>query len=82
LKAAVAVGVPHETLGEMVVVCAVVHDGARVDERDVQEFLRGRVASYKIPRRVVFVHEDALSQTGNAKIRVEALRTLVAQHLA
>ena len=82
LKAAVAVGIPHETLGEMVVVCAVAHDGAIVEERDVQEFLRGRVASYKIPRRVVFVSESDLEQTANAKIRVDALRALVAERLA
>ena len=55
LKAAGAVGVPHETLGQMVVVVAVAQDGARIDEENVRGFLRGRLASYKIPRRVLFV---------------------------
>ena len=82
LKAALAVGIPDGTLGEMVVLCAVAHDGVSVDEDDVRNFLRGRVASYKIPRRVLFFDEDELSLTGNAKIRSDALRELAIQRLA
>jgi fatty-acyl-CoA synthase len=76
LKAAAAVGVPHPTLGEMVVVCAVAHEGHTVDEDDVRVFLRGRLASYKIPRRVVFVADADITLTGTAKIRTDALRDL------
>jgi fatty-acyl-CoA synthase len=81
LKAAGAVGVPHPTLGQIVVVVAVAHEGSPVDEQDVRGFLRGRIASYKIPRRVVFVGEEELSLTGNAKIRPEDLRALAATRL-
>jgi len=81
LKAAVAVGVPHETLGEIVVVCAVPHEGSGVDEDGVRSFLRGRLASYKIPRRVVFVTSDELSLTGSAKIRADELRALAVSRL-
>ncbi len=76
LKAALAVGIPDEKLGEMVVVCAVPHEDVSVGEDDVRDFLRGRVATYKIPRRVLFFDEDELSVTGNAKIRSDALRQL------
>jgi fatty-acyl-CoA synthase len=82
LKAAGAVGVPHPTLGQIVVVVAVPQDGARVDEESVRGFLRGRIASYKIPRRVVFVREADLSLTGNAKIKPEDLRAVAAARLA
>lgn len=81
LKLAAAVGVPHEALGQIVVVIAVAHDGASVDEDAVRSFLRGRIASYKIPRRVVFVREEELSLTGNAKPRPEELRSLAASRL-
>ena len=81
LTAALAVGLPHPTLGEMVVVCAVAHHGHGVDEDDVREFLRGRIASYKIPRRVVFVEESDLTLTGNAKIRTDDLRALASRLL-
>ncbi|HMG28313.1 MAG TPA: AMP-binding protein, partial [Acidimicrobiia bacterium] len=82
LKAALAVGIPDAKLGEMVVLCAVAHDGASVDEDDVRSFLRGRVASYKIPRRVLFFREAELSLTGNAKIRADELRKLAMQRLS
>ena len=81
LKAAKAVGLPHPTLGEMVVVCAVVHEDAEVDEHEVRDFLRGTLAVYKIPRHVVFVGHEELSLTANAKIRVEALRGLALERL-
>jgi fatty-acyl-CoA synthase len=81
LKAALAVGVADEKLGEMVVVCAVAHDSVSLDEDDVREFLRGRVATYKIPRRVLFFDETELSLTGNAKIRSDELRKLAIDRL-
>jgi fatty-acyl-CoA synthase len=81
LKVAHAVGVPDPLLGELVVVCAVAHEGAIVDEDEVRAWLRGRVASYKIPRRVLFVDDADLDFTGSAKIRVDSLRTLAAARL-
>ncbi len=82
LKAALAVAVPHPTLGEMVVLAAVAHDGVGVTEADVQDFLRGRIAAYKIPRRVLFFAEADLVQTGNAKIKTAELRSLAVARLA
>jgi fatty-acyl-CoA synthase len=81
LKAARVVGVPDERLGEMVVLCAVAHEDANVDEAGVRAFLRGRVASYKIPGRVLFFDDRELSLTGNAKIRAEDLRRLALARL-
>jgi acyl-CoA synthetase (AMP-forming)/AMP-acid ligase II len=82
LKAAGAIGVPHDTLGQMVVVVAVAHEGSNVAEEDVRSFLRGRLASYKIPRRVIFVDEKELTLTGNQKIRPEDLRALAGAKIA
>jgi fatty-acyl-CoA synthase len=75
------VGVPHETLGELVVACAVTHDGAALDETSVREFLRQRLASYKVPRRVLFFRQEELSMTGSAKVKAGALRELVARRV-
>jgi fatty-acyl-CoA synthase len=82
LKAAAAVGVPDPDRGEIVVVVALAHEGASVDEDEVRSFLKGRIASYKIPRSVVFVREDELSLTGNAKMKPEELRALALARLA
>jgi fatty-acyl-CoA synthase len=73
--------VPDPLLGELVVVCAVAHDGAAVSADQVRGFLRGRIASYKIPRRVLFLREDELSLTTDAKIRAGALRQVAAGRL-
>jgi fatty-acyl-CoA synthase len=81
LQSAQAVGVPHETLGEVVVICAVAQAGRGVDEAGVRDFLRGRIASYKIPRHVLFFDESELAMTGSAKIKSEDLRRLAAARL-
>ncbi|HMK87307.1 MAG TPA: AMP-binding protein [Steroidobacteraceae bacterium] len=82
VKAAATVGVPHETLGEMVVSCVVLAEGATLDGAAIQTFLKQRLASYKVPRRVLFLHEDEIALTGSAKIKSGELRKLAAQRLA
>lgn len=82
IKVGQTVGVPHETMGELVVACAVAQDGAALDEASVREFLRQRLASYKVPRRVLFFREGELSMTGSAKVKANALRELVARRLS
>ena len=76
VKAARAVGVPHETLGEMVVACVVPLEGVTLDGAAIQNFARERLASYKVPRRVLFLRDDDLSLTGSAKIKPAELRKL------
>jgi fatty-acyl-CoA synthase len=82
LKMAETIGVPHETLGEMVVTCAVPHVNVELDEAEIRGFLKARLASYKVPRRVLFVREDEVSMTGNAKVKSALLRDLVMKKLS
>jgi fatty-acyl-CoA synthase len=65
----------------MVVSCVVRHEGASVDEAAIREFLKEQLASYKVPRRVLFFEEQALSLTGSAKVKSAALRELAAKRL-
>jgi acyl-CoA synthetase (AMP-forming)/AMP-acid ligase II len=81
VKMTQTVGVPHDTLGELVVACIVPHDGAVLDEAAVRAFAREQLASFKVPRRVLFFDENELSLTGTAKIKTADLRTLVAKRL-
>jgi fatty-acyl-CoA synthase len=76
------VGVPHDTLGEMVVACIVPQEGICLQEDTIRSFLKSKLASYKVPRRILFFSEDELSLTGSAKIKSGALRELVARHLS
>lgn len=83
LKVALPVGVPHPTLGEAVVLCAVCREDVEpVTEEDVRAFCRGRLAAYKIPRRVLFFRSDELSYTGTDKVQVAPLRALALEKLA
>jgi len=81
VKVAQTVGVPHETLGEVVVSCVVPHDGATIDAEEIRTFLAERLASYKVPRRVLFFRADEIALTGNAKIKSADLRELAAERL-
>lgn len=82
LRVGMPVGVPHPTLGEALVVCAVASDGVAVDEDDVRAFLRERLAAYKVPRKVLFFSADELSYTGNQKIQLGPLREKALERLA
>ncbi|MEU1993637.1 class I adenylate-forming enzyme family protein [Nocardia gamkensis] len=82
VKVARTVGVPHETLGEVVVTCVVPHAHATVDADAVRAFLRERLASYKVPRQVLLFAEEDIALTGSAKIKSSDLRQLAAKRLA
>lgn len=75
------VGIPHDTLGELVVTCIVAQAGMVLDEAAVRAFARESLASYKVPRRVLFFAESDLSLTGSAKVKTAELRTLAASLL-
>jgi len=81
IKRIQTVGVPHETLGEMVVSCIVLHDGAVIEETAVRDYAKQRLASYKVPRRVLFLREDELTTTGSDKVKTDALRQLAVERL-
>jgi fatty-acyl-CoA synthase len=82
VKVCQTVGIPHDTLGELVVTCIVPQEGAALDEAAVRAFARDRLASYKVPRRVLFFAESDLSLTGSAKVRTADLRQLAASLIA
>ncbi len=75
------VGMPHETLGEIVVACVVAHDGVKLDELAIRDYLKAQLAGYKVPRHVLFVSEAELTITGSAKVKLAALRELAARRL-
>ncbi len=77
IKRVQTVGVPHETLGEIVVACIVPHDDAKLDGRVIRDFLKERLASFKVPREVLFFQESEFAVTGSEKVKTAVLRQLV-----
>ena len=47
----------------------------------IRAFARERLASYKVPRRVLFLREDELALTGSEKVKAGELRELAAERL-
>jgi fatty-acyl-CoA synthase len=82
VKIAATVGVPHDTLGEIVVACVVPMAGASIDEAQVRSFVSKRLSSFKVPRRVLFVAESDLSLTGSNKVKTGPLRELAIKRLS
>ncbi|MFT4025475.1 MAG: class I adenylate-forming enzyme family protein [Novosphingobium sp.] len=82
VKVSQTVGVPDDLLGELVVACIVPHEGAVLSEEAIKAHAKQKLASYKVPRRVLFVAEDDLKTTGTAKIKTADLRKLAADLLA
>ena len=66
----------------MVVSCIVPADGAALDEAGIIAYLKQYLASFKIPRRVLFFREDEFALTGNEKIKASEIRELAGKRLA
>jgi acyl-CoA synthetase (AMP-forming)/AMP-acid ligase II len=66
------VGIPHQVLGEDVAAVLVLSPTATVTADDLRAFCAGRLADYKVPRRIVFASELPRNATG--KILKEQLR--------
>jgi acyl-CoA synthetase (AMP-forming)/AMP-acid ligase II len=82
IKVCKTTGVPHDTLGEMVVTLVARAPGHPLSGDDVIAFLKAKLASYKVPRRVIFVSEEDLNLTGTAKIKPAEARDLAARKMA
>jgi fatty-acyl-CoA synthase len=74
------VGFPDERLTEVPIACVQPRPGANVTERFIIEFCRGKVATFKIPRHVIFL--DELPMTASGKIRKVELRDNAIEQLA
>jgi malonyl-CoA/methylmalonyl-CoA synthetase len=69
---AAVIGVPHADFGEGVTAVVVCDKGARVDEATVLGALDGRLAKFKMPKRVIFVEE--LPRNAMGKVQKNVLR--------
>ncbi|MEQ1542559.1 MAG: class I adenylate-forming enzyme family protein [Novosphingobium sp.] len=74
---AAVVGIPHRTLGEEP--AAVVHlsPGTSASEDELRDFVRQRLAAFKVPVRILFTPET-LTRNANGKILKKELKALFA----
>ncbi|WCT73033.1 class I adenylate-forming enzyme family protein [Sphingomonas naphthae] len=81
VKISMTVGVPHETLGEIVVACVIPFAGEAPSDTAIRDFAKQKLASYKVPRRILFFREEEFATTGSNKIKSSELRKLAAARL-
>ncbi len=82
VKVCKTTGVPHDTLGEMVVSLIVREGGSTLDQDGVIAWLKQRLAAYKVPRKVLFVTEQDIDMTDTSKIKPAEARRLAAEIMA
>ena len=82
IKLPCVVGIPSEVRGEDVVACIVKRDDLDVTADEVMTFLRKELASYKVPRHVVFMKQEDIPLTGSNKPRLGDMRKIVAGLIA
>jgi fatty-acyl-CoA synthase len=80
VKHAIALGVPHPRLGQALVAC-IVREDPDVGTDDILAWLRPRLASYKLPRAVLFFDESELTFTVSQKVERTSLRDIVIRRL-
>src|SRR4051794_38052826 len=66
------IGIPDDKWGELVTALVVRAEGAEVTEEEIIAHCRGKIAGYKIPKRVEF--RDAIPRTATGKIQKFKLR--------
>ena len=63
---AVVMGAPHERFGQQVVAFVEPIDGGAIDVDELRDYVRGRLASYKVPRLVEVV--PTIGRAVNGKV--------------
>jgi malonyl-CoA/methylmalonyl-CoA synthetase len=66
------IGVPHPDFGEGVTAVVVPKNGAKIDEREISRALDGRLAKFKLPKRILFA--DNLPRNAMGKVQKNVLR--------
>ena len=80
VKQAVAVGMADPRLAEVVAVFIELKTGKQATEKEIVDFCRQHLASFKVPRRVKFIQEWPM--TGAGKIQRYVLKESLAQKAA
>src|SRR5450755_1428313 len=58
------IGVPDPKYGEEIVAWVKLNDGAQATPEEIQEFCKGQIAHYKVPRHIIFVENFPMTVTG------------------
>jgi len=77
VKDVAVIGIPDEKWGEAVTAVIILHESYEPSDDlkiEIREFCRGKIAGYKIPKRIEFITEEEMPRTGTGKILHRKLR--------
>ena len=69
---AAVIGIKDEERGEVPIAYIVLKEGKKITEKELLSFCRERIASYKVPKRIIF--KTSLPKTITGKILKKELR--------
>ncbi len=81
LREVSVLGLPGSEADELLVAAVVLREGHELDEEGLRSWLKARLSSYKVPRRIVFLENGEIPVTAGAKIYKHGLRELLAKRL-
>ena len=73
------IGVPDVRLSEVACACVIRKDGHEVSTEEIMDYCRGKLASFKLPRYVLFMPEYPMTPSGKVqkfKLREQAVGSL------
>jgi 3-oxocholest-4-en-26-oate---CoA ligase len=79
VRDAVAVGLPDEKFGEAITAVVEAVEGATLDEAELVAHVKGHLAAYKAPKRVVPI--DTIGRAPNGKVDYKRLKRYAADEL-
>ena len=77
IKEVAAFGLPHERLGEEVAVVVHLHSGKVLKEAELVQYLKERLASYKVPTKIFFSESELPRNATNKILKRELKAALI-----
>ncbi|MHC5081679.1 MAG: class I adenylate-forming enzyme family protein [Planctomycetota bacterium] len=74
VKDVAVIGLPDPKWGESVTAVVILHEGQTIEVDDLRKYCRGKIAGFKIPKKVVFIPEEEMPRTATGKILHRILR--------
>lgn len=81
VHSAYVLGIPDEERGQLVVAAVVPRDGVQVEPEALQEQLRERLSSFKVPRACIIISREEVPMLHSNKVARRQLAELIAQRL-
>lgn len=74
IQDAAVIGTPHEKWGEKVTAIVILRERETATAEDILAFCKNKVASYKIPKKIIFISEAEMPRNEEGKILYRVLR--------